>query len=82
MHFSPRKQETPHAPQFSASLAIVTQKSPHNVSDGWQAGAAHAPLRHTCPEGQTFPHAPQFAASVASLVHAPAQGSCPSWHLS
>jgi hypothetical protein len=57
----------PHAPQFSRSLARVTQVLPHTVCPAGHT-VVHAPMTHTCPEGHALLQRPQWFLSVVVLV--------------
>jgi hypothetical protein len=65
---SPAAQRRPHAPQFAASVAVLTQRVPQRVliaghiapASFVPVGAAHTPARHVCPAAHRRPHIPQL----------------------
>jgi hypothetical protein len=60
---APVAQRMSHAPQWSASVAVVTHAPLHAVCDAghW---SWHRPVAHTSPRAHAFEHIPQWAASV------------------
>ena len=61
MHETPTGQATPHAPQFAASLFVVTQRPLQLVSPETQE---HEPLLHVRPGPHALPQLPQLFTSV------------------
>src|SRR5687768_5339155 len=58
------EQALPHAPQFAASFAVLTQKPlqrvPLQPPDPW-----HVPAEQNSPAAHALPHPPQFAGSTS-----------------
>ena len=68
-----------HAPQWSASVAVVTHAPPQAVCDAghW---SWHLPVAHTSPRAQAFEHIPQFATSVFVSTQRSPQRVVPDGH--
>ena len=66
----PLAHATPHAPQFEASVCVLTQVDPQRVRGEVQVVVeVHVPAVQVCPLAHTLPHAPQFEASVCVFTH-------------
>ena len=65
-----------HAPQFCASVCVLTQAVPHKLP----LAHAHLPAVQVCPAPQALPQAPQFCAEVLVSRQAPPQEVSPDAH--
>jgi hypothetical protein len=71
-------QRFPQAPQWSLSLARLTQRLSQKDNG---AGQRHVPPSQTVPGGQIIPHAPQLALSKLRSTHPPPQAMRPGAHI-
>lgn len=69
----------PHAPQWFASVSVLTHTPLHAVCPDAQV-VTHAPDEHTCPLVHARAHTPQLARSLAVFTQRPAQSVWPDGH--